>query len=132
QFPKIWLLFGTAKWCLKTTLFCNILRLEAALWSLPDNPMDLSQWFNLDQSTWSMVVAPDSEEDTSNFAIVHSRCKYFHDVQKDIAEDAQLTPVFRRFFEGDDPPGEGADLRHGCLIIDYEDKSEWLNGTSFG
>lgn len=132
QFPKIWLLFGTAKWCLKTTLFCNILRLEAALWSLPDDPMDPAQWFNLDQSTWSMVVAPDFEEDTSNFAIVHSRFKYFHDVQKDIAEDAQLTPVFRRYFEGDPPPWEGADLRHGCLIIDYEDKSEWLSGTSFG
>ncbi|MFE7797054.1 hypothetical protein [Nocardia sp. NPDC057440] len=132
QFPRLWLLFGTAKWCLKTTLFVNILRLEASLWSLPDDPMDASQWFDLNQANWSMVVAPDSGVDHSPLAVVHSRFKDFHSVQKSVAEDAQLTPVFRRWFEGDDAPWVGADLRHGCLIIDYEDKSAWTEGTSFG
>lgn len=119
QFPKLWLLFGSAKWCLKTTLFVNILRLEASLWMLPNNPLDLSQWFNLDQSTWSMVVKPDQgETDNSPLAVCHSRFKYFHEVSKPIAEDAQLTPVFRRWFTGDPPPWPGAVLRHGCLVID--------------
>src|SRR5690606_25393116 len=30
------------------------------------------------------------------------------------------------------PPWSGANLRSGCLIIDYKDKSGWLTGTSFG
>lgn len=28
QFPKIWIIFGPAKWCLLVTLFVNLLRLE--------------------------------------------------------------------------------------------------------
>lgn len=133
QFPKIWLLFGSAKWCLKTTLLVNIMRLESSLWTLPDDPLDPSQWFNFDQSTWSMVVAPDDgTPDHSPFALCFSRFKTFHEVQKKIAEDAQLTPTFRRYFDGDEPPWPGANLRHGCLVIDYEDKSGWLSGTSFG
>lgn len=132
QFPRLWLVFGSAKWALKTTLMVNIMRLESSLWQLPDNPLDGSQWFNFNQSTWSMVVAPDGPVDNSPFAIVHSRFKDFHSVQKNIAEDAQLTPTFRRWFTGDPPPWAGAVLRNGCLVIDYEDKSAWLTGTSFG
>jgi hypothetical protein len=133
QFPKVWLLFGQAKWAIKTTLLANIMRLESSLWMLPDNPLDISQWFNFDQSTWSMVVAPDQgEPDNSPLAVVYSRFKYAHDAIKNVAEDAQLTPVFRRYFDGDDPPWPGADLRHGCLIIDFEDNSGWQTGTSFG
>lgn len=133
QFPRLWLLFGPAKWCIKTTLFVNVLRLEASLWMLPDDPMDLSQWFNLDQSTWSMVVKPDTiGSDSSLFAIVHSRFKDFHSVVKPTLEDAQLTPTFRRWFTGDPAPWAGAVLRHGCLVIDIEDKSAWTTGTSFG
>lgn len=133
QFPRLWLLFGTAKWCLKTTLLVNIMRLESSLWQLPDDPTNPAQWFNFDQSTWSMVVAPDDgTPDHSPFAILHSRFKYFHDVAKPIAEDAQITPTFRRYFDGDPPPWAGANLRHGCLVIDFEDKSFWNQGTSFG
>ncbi|WP_305781488.1 phage tail protein [Nocardia nova] len=133
QFPRLWIMFGQAKWALKTTLFCQILRLEASLWMLPDDPLDPAQWFNLDQSTWSMVVKPDSGVDNSPFAIVLSRFKTFHDTAQGILEDAQLTPTFRRYLDGDDPPWEGANLRHGCLVIDIEDKSGWQStGTSWG
>lgn len=132
QFPRLWILFGPAKWALKTTLFCNILRLESSLFMLPDDPMDARQWFDLDQSTWSMVVKPDTANDTSVFGIVLSRFKDFHTVAKNTLEDAQLTPTFRRWLTGDPPAWEGANLRHGCLVIDIEDKSAWTTGTSGG
>lgn len=133
QFPRLWLLFGPARWCVKTTLFVNILRLESSLWSLPDDPLNLSNWGGLDQSNWSMVVKPDTfAADTSLFAIIHSRFKDFHSVVKPTLEDAQLTPTFRRFLTGDAPPWAGANLRNGCLVIDIEDKSDWATGTSFG
>jgi len=133
QFPRLWILFGPAKWCLKLTLFLNILRLEANLWTLPDDPMDASQWFNLDQSTWSQVVAPLAiENDNSVFAIVHSRFKYIHDVSKRIVADGQLTWEPRRYLEGDPLPEGFTALRPGTIVWDLVDNSGWDTETSFG
>ncbi len=133
QFPRLWLLFGPAKWALKFTLLANIMRLESSLWMLPDDPLDPEQWFNFDQSTWSMVVKPlRIADDNSPFAVVHSRFKDFHTVAKRLLADGQLTPTFRRYLDGDEPPWPGAQLRHGCLVIDIEDKSGWTTETSFG
>ncbi len=133
QFPRLWILFGPAKWALKLTLLVNIMRLESSLWMLPDDPLDPAQWFNFDQSTWSMVVKPDAQAtDTSPFAIVHSRFKSFYDVSKRILADGQLSITYRRYLDGDPEPWPGANLRHGCLVWDIEDKSGWTSETSFG
>jgi hypothetical protein len=135
QFPKVFLLFGSAKFCLKAALFCNILRLENNLWSLPDNPLDPDEWNDylnpLDQSQWTIAVHPDLADDASPLALFYSRFKDFVSASKDIGQDAQLTPVLRRWFEGDDPPWPGANLRHGCLVVDFEDNSGWTTGTAF-
>jgi hypothetical protein len=131
QFPRLWVMFGRARFALKTTLFCNLLRLEGSLWMLPDNPMDASKWFNLNQSTWSQVVKPDLTPDNSPLAIVHSRFKNMHEVSRKIVADAQLTWAPRRFLSGDEPPWPGANVRHGCLVWDLEDNSSWTTGTSF-
>lgn len=133
QFPRLWILFGRVKWALETTLLVNIMRLESSLWMLPDDPMDPAQWFNFDQSTWSMVVKPSAATvDNSPGGIVHSRFKNFHDLAKSIVEDAELSIECRRFLEGDEPPWPGADLRHGCLVWEIVDKSARNTGTSFG
>lgn len=132
QFPKLWITWGRARHGLKTTLHCNLLRLEASLWMLPDDPMNPAGWWNLDQSTWSQVVKPDLTPDTSVGAIVHSRFKTMHEVSRKIVADAQLTWECRRYLDGDPPPWPGADLRHGTLVWDLVDKSGWNTGTSFG
>lgn len=133
QFPRLWIMFGRAKWALKLTLMLQIMRLESSLWALPDDPMNLANWFNFNQSTWSQVVAPLSfGDDDSQFAIVHSRFKMMHDVSKRIVADAQLTWEPRRYLDGDDPPWPGANLRHGCLVWDLVDHSGWDKETSFG
>lgn len=133
QFPRLWLLFGPARWALKTTLLVNIVRLYSAAWAIPPDPMNPSGWDSLDQSTWWMAVKPGSiDGDNSLPSIVHSRFKYMHDVAKNIVEDAQLSWEFRRYLDGDPPPWEGAELRHGCLVIDLVDKSGFTSGTSFG
>ncbi|BAD56385.1 hypothetical protein [Nocardia farcinica] len=135
QFPRLWILFGPAKWALKLTLFVNLLRLQGldGLWTLPDDPMDPEQWFDLDQSNWQMVVAPTPiGTDHSQFAIISSRFKYMHDVAKRAVADAQLTWQPRRYLDGDEPPWEGADLKHGCLVWDLVDNSGWDTETSFG
>lgn len=133
QFPRLWMMFSRARHSLATTLLVNIMRLESSMWMLPDDPLDPAQWFNFDQSTWSMVVKPRAIEDDYTLpALVHSRFKYFHDVAKNVLADAQLTVECRRYLEGDPEPWPGANLRHGCLVIDIVDKSGFTSETSFG
>ncbi|ORB73150.1 phage tail protein [Mycobacterium scrofulaceum] len=151
QFPKLWVLFGPAKWCLLMTLFVNILRLETSLWTLPDNPLDPSEWFplSLNVSNWRNLVKPfPLLDDNSNLTLVFSRFKSWHDVAQKTLEDAQLTVVCRRYLKGDPHPFENMKgvfglplvedlfqhipIRHGCLIWDIEDKSAWGQGTVFG
>ncbi|MFC8182396.1 phage tail protein [Rhodococcus sp. NPDC057297] len=133
QFPRLWLCFGKAKWALKTTLLCTIMRLESSLWTLPDNPLDKSQWNNFNQSTWWNVVKPTMQGDVDNSlpAIVHSRMKTMFDTSKKIAADSQLLWVCRRYLPGDPLPWEGANLRYGCLVWDLVDKSGFNTGTAF-
>lgn len=107
----------------------------ASLWSIPEDPLNLSNWFDLDQSTWSMVVAPSNIfTDTSLFCIISARFKDFASVVKPTLEDAEITPTFRRWLTGDPPPWAGANLQNGCLVIDFVDKSGWdfAGGTTIG
>lgn len=153
QFPKLWVIFGPAKWCLLMTLFVNILRLETSLWTLPDNPLDITEWMPLsfNPSNWRNIVKPfPLLADNSNLSVVFSRFKTWHDVAKKVLADAQLTVVCRRYLHGEDPhpfhelagPVLGLDvvetlfsaipLRHGCLVWDIVDNSDWGTETAFG
>lgn len=132
QFPRLWIMFGPSAWCLKTTLHCNLLRLQNSLWMLPDDPMNANGWGDLDQSNWQIVVKPGSiDDDNSQFAIVHSRFKSMHEVSKKVVEDAQLSWVMRRYLDGDPEPWPDANLAHGTLVVDLVDKSGYTTGTSF-
>lgn len=153
QFPKLWVLFGPAKWCLLMTLFVNLMRLETSLWSLPDNPLDPMEWmplsFNFTQ--WRNIVKPfPFLSDNSNITLVFSRFQTFHEMSTRALEDAQLTVTCRRYLPAEDPhpfadlEGEllGNDivesiftlfpLRHGVLVWDIVDNSGWGSETSFG
>lgn len=135
QFPRLWIMFGPAKWALKLTLLVNLMRLENNMWTLPDDPLkpDNPSWSDLTMSQWSQAVTPLTfEDDHSVFAIVHSRFKNMHDASKKIVADAQLTWEPRRYLDGDPPPWPGANLRHGCLVWDLVDHSGWDGETSFG
>lgn len=133
QIPKSWMLWGPARWAASTTLFVNLLRKNASLWMLPDDPLDFSQWFNLDMSNWDMVVKPIGFfEDQSLPITLNSRFKDFHScVEKPLA-DAQVSVDLRRFLPGDPQPIPGMTLKHGCLVVDFVDKSGWHTETSFG
>ena len=152
QFPKLWIIFGPAKWCLMMTLFVNLLRLETSLWTLPDNPLDITEWMGPSfwPGFWRNIVKPfPLLGDNSNLTIVFSRFKPWHDVAKPVLADAQLTVVCRRYIHGEDPhpfsdlSGElNIDfvedlfslipLRNGCLVWDIQDKSGWGTETAFG
>lgn len=152
QFPKLWIIFGPAKWCLLTTLFVNIMRLETSLWTLPDNPLDITEWMGPSfwPGNWRNIVKPfPLLSDNSNLAIVFSRFQSFYEVSKKVLEDAQLSLTCRRYLAGEDPHPfsdlSGAldnvviedfftliPIRHGCLVWDIKDRSGWGNETAFG
>ncbi len=130
QFPRLWMIFGPAKWCLSVTLLVNLARLEESWWMLGDDPMtdDIPG-----VSTWRNMVKPFAiETDNSNLTVVFSRFKSFHDVAKRVVEDAQLTITCRRWLEGDPIPWEGFNGRHGVVIWEIVDNSGWKTQTSFG
>jgi hypothetical protein len=152
QFPKLWIIFGPAKWCLLMTLFVNLLRLETSLWTLPDNPLDPTEWMPLSfwPGFWRNIVKPfPLILDNSPLTIIFSRFKTFHDVAKKTLQDGQLTLTCRRYLHGRDPhpftdlKGEldidfvedlfgMIPLRNGCLVWDIIDNSGWGEGTAFG
>lgn len=152
QFPKLWIIFGPAKWCLMVTLFVNLMRLETSLWTLPDNPLDIKEWMgpSFFPGNWRQIVKPfPLLADNSNVTVIFSRFKSFFDVAKDTLADAQLTMTCRRYLKDEDPHPfkdlqiEMANdfvedlatlipLRHGCLVWDIEDNSGWGTETAFG
>lgn len=152
QFPKAWIIFGPVKWCILTTLFVNLLRLETSLWTLPDDPTDLTEWMGLSfiPSTWRNIVKPAPFLlDNSPISMVFSRFGTFYDAVKQLLEDHQLTLTCRRYLKDRDPhPFEDLKgefdiplvedlaslipLRHGCLVWDIEDNSDWGTEVAFG
>lgn len=150
QFPKVWIIFGPAKWCLLVTLFVNLLRLETSLWTLPDDPTDINEWMgpSFNPANWRNIVKPfPFIQDNSPITMVFSRFGTFYDTAKKILEDHQLTLTCRRYLKDRDPhpfadlKGEWNSLeelathiplRHGVLVWDIEDNSGWGTETAFG
>ncbi len=133
QFPKAWYLFGPSRWALATTLFCQLYRKNNALWRLPDDPMHVNQWGDFDMSTWSEVVKPvDFATDNSLTCLASSRFKTFHETAAPILNDAELAVECRRYLPGDPDPIPGKELREGCLVFEFVDKSGWGKQTAVG
>ncbi|ALA07841.1 minor tail protein [Mycobacterium phage Fayely] len=152
QFPKIWIIFGPAKWCLLVTLFVNLLRLETSLWTLPDDPTDINEWMgpSFNPANWRNIVKPfPFLADNSAITMVFSRFGTFYDTAKQILTDHQLTLTCRRYIKDRDPhpfndlkgvwgidPVEDLlqliPLRDGCVVWDIEDNSGWGTETAFG
>ena len=152
QFPKLWIVFGPAKFCLLLTLWANLFRLETSLWTLPDNPLDPTEWMGLSflPRFWRQIVKPfPLIADNSPLTLAFSRFQSFYDMAKATLTDAQLTMTCRRYLHGEDPhpfkdmlgvfglPNvedlfQKIPLRHGVLVWDITDNSGWGSETAFG
>jgi hypothetical protein len=151
QFPKLWVIFGPARFCLLTTLFVNLcIRLEGSLWSLPDDPLDINEWMGPSfwPGNWRNIVKPyPLLGDNTPVTIVFSRFGSFYDTAKQVLDDTGLTITCRRYLPDRDPhPFENLigeqqlledlytsiPLRPGCLVWDVEDNNEWGKETAFG
>jgi hypothetical protein len=115
QFPKLWIIFGPAKWCLLLTLFVNILRLETSIWTLPDNPLDITEFHDVAQKTLrdaQLTVVSRRYLDGDP----HPFSELAGELDIDFVEELfSLIPI-----------------RHGALVWDIEDNSGWGTETAFG
>ena len=151
QFPKLWVIFGPARFCLLTTLFVNLcLRLETSLWTLPDDPLDINEWMGPSfwPGNWRNIVRPyPLLGDNTPITVIFSRFQSFYDIAKGVLDDNGLTMTCRRYLKDRDPhPFEDLigeqrlleelytkiPLRQGCLVWDVEDNNEWGQGTALG
>lgn len=136
QIPRVFILPGPVPWVASTTFFLQLLREQTSAWAVPDDPVNFTGWFSLDMSNWSVVVKPlsfmDSMASGALWGVAASRWKNYHDVMQTMLEDGEITPVLRRYLVGDPAPWPGANLRHGCLVVSFEDKSGTYTGTSHG
>ncbi|AVM01879.1 hypothetical protein C6V83_18040 [Gordonia iterans] len=133
---KAWMMVGPSDWCGLATLMMNLHREHNSLITLPDDPLDFSQYGpGLDLSEWPVVVNPRSFELSAIGGALWSmpiiRMKTWHDAFAAILADAELSVQCDRWLEGDDEPWPGAGLRHGTLVISIVDKSgRYHGGTS--
>lgn len=126
QFPRLFILVGPTAWVLKTALFVNVHRLAGNAYAVPDDPFDLGSWLNFVRpDQWPLQVAPSKAVlgDSTPWTVISSRMKNWHELAAPKLADAQLMVTTRRWLTGDDPPWEGADLKHGALVVDIVDKS---------
>lgn len=129
QFPRTFIMLGPVRWALKVALLLNVWRLEGAAWTLPDDPLDITQWgAEFDPSKWAIQVNPtELKYDTSPFVVLSSRMKTWHDLAKDKLAESHLMVTCRRWLTGDPLPWENAKVHHGCLCVDIVDKSGFWN-----
>ncbi|OMC55367.1 hypothetical protein A5747_13320 [Mycobacterium sp. IS-836] len=128
QFPRVFLLAGPAKWCISTLILLNLIRKEGNLWQVPDDPFDLSQWFQIfDWSNWQCLIrSPSFFEDGSLWTFMASRMNPVDSVMADALDDAQLSITYRRILTCDGEIGEVPgvpNVQNGCLVFEVVDMS---------
>lgn len=134
QFPRVFMLAGPSRYMLKLALFLNLARLQGSWWAMPDDPLDFDSWTQgLRLNQWPIMVKPDSLLlDDSEWTILNSRFKTWHDMAKGTLDDAGLMVECRRWLHGDPLPWFGAQPRNGQLIVDVVDKGGWFGQTAVG
>lgn len=134
QFPRKFILAGPSVYMLKLSLFLNVARLAGSWWAMPDDPMDFGSWTQgLRTSQWPIMVKPGSLLlDDSEWCLLSSRFKTWHDMASGTLADAGLMVECRRWLLGDPMPWPGAQPRNGQLIIDIVDKGGWFGQTAVG
>lgn len=137
QFPRSFLLAGPVTWILLTALHMNLHRIHNWTVTVPDDPLDWESYTDaLDQSDWPIVVQPitfwEAMQSGVTWGVITSRWATWHDAAHVLLEDAELSVTCTRYLDGDPLPWDGADIRHGTLVVGIADKSGIHVGSSTG
>lgn len=135
QGPRDWFQFGPGDWTVTTFLQLNFWRKEAALYGIPDDPSDITQWAPLSLllfKDYQVHVKPKPFfSSTSLWTFISSRMNTADSVIADTLEDGQLCLDYRRVFTGEGETVTGLlnnDIANGALVFDVTDRSGWSLG----
>lgn len=138
QFPRVHFLFGPTRWCVATLILEQIIRLEGHPWTLPDDPFDLEQWFDIiNWSSWQVhIKGVNFLLDDSLWTLLAGRMDTVTSVIADAMDDAQLTVTYRRIMRCDGEITNGLldnNVKNGALVFEIVDRSGWTlpEGTFF-
>lgn len=130
QFPRVFALAGPSRWAISLLILINLIRVEGNLWTIPDDPFDLNQWFKLfDWSSWQILVrATPFLQDGSLWTFFASRMNPIDSIIADTLDDAQLTIKYRRILTDDgETIGPGvpgvSECQNGALVFEVDDNS---------
>lgn len=134
QFPKVFILAGPTPWVGLTGLYLNLKRAHGGNTVWFDDPMADEARYG--QNNWPIVVVPRTFNECMQqgyvWSVLASRFKNWHEGMEMALRDGELSVQWRRWLTGDPPPWEGANIRHGALVVDIVDKSGVLEGTANG
>lgn len=128
QFPRDFFIYSPGIWGAATTIFLNIWRQQANIWTLPDDPFDPEQWDDFwDWGDWQVhVKCPSFLKDSSLWALYASRMNSIDSVIADGLDDGQLCLDYRRIFtdEGETTTGLlNNNIANGALVFEITDRS---------
>lgn len=130
-------MFGPGVWTISTLILLQLIRLEGNLWSLPDDPFDLDQWFDIiNWGAWQVhIKSPSFVMDSSLWTFISSRMNTVDSVIADALDDGQFSLEYRRIITDDGETVRGLldnDVANGALVLEVKDKSGFtLPGGSF-
>lgn len=133
QFPRDYLIFAPARWACSVTILAQLIRKQAHIWTMPDDPFDLQQWADgFDPRTWQMhIKCPSFLEDSSLWAPIGARMNSADSVIADALDDGQLVMTYRRIFTAEGETVTGLlnnDIANGALVFDIQDRSGFAAG----
>lgn len=144
QFPRVLPILGPAKWACSIMVLINLIRREGNLWTIPDDPFDLTQWISLSPTEWHtwqchIKCKPIPLDDSSLWTVLGTRMNPLDAVLADALDDAQLTIRWRRVFTDEGESEQGLlfvdQPANGALVYELVDDSGYydaLSGTFLG
>lgn len=128
QFPRDFFIFAPTRWAVSVFIWLQIVRLEGHPFTLPDDPFDFSQYFDIfNPGVWQMhIKCPSFLEDDSLWTVIASRMNTVDSVIADALDDSQLSIIYRRVFtdEGEIVTGlVDNNVANGALIYEIVDRS---------
>jgi len=142
QFPRVFPLFGPAKWAISMMILLQLIRIEGNLWTLPDDPFDLGSWADsFNPATWQVLIKADAFplDDSSTWNILATRMNRMDTVIQDALDDAKLVFTCRRVFSDEGETIEGGAMgvtvpANGALVIEIKQRDGYYSddGTATG
>ncbi|WP_280438929.1 phage tail protein [Nocardia cyriacigeorgica] len=132
QWPRHMILFAPIRSLIAIYLACNLIRLQAPLWQLPDRWMDAPDWAQVGNTLWPIALVPVwIPTDTSVWRAANVRMDMADQVFEPLLDDTGVMLTARFFLPGEDeqPAPDWYYLDRPTVVLETVDKSGSVGPT---